>query len=632
MNHRQKTISLLALALLFLVSPVFVALAQAQDAESRSFVPGRLIGSTYLGGSGEDGSWPRNFMAQDTEGNLYVAGKTRSTNFPTTPGAYDTERSGLSDVFISKFNHDLTELLASTYLGGSANESASCLRLDDSGNVYVLGITSSQDFPVTAGAYDSTLDGTWDFFVARLDPDLTSLQAATYIGGGANESEAHSFELDSSNNVIFCGLTKSSDYPVTAGAFDETFNDPGNPTGDGVISKLDGDLTSLLASTYLGGQGLEIQIRMTLDDQGDLFVTGATDSTDFPVTAGAYQVTPNTSLEMYITRMSPDLTTVEASTFVGGSDWDWGYSLFTTSSGDVYVTGHASADFPTTPGAYDRTYHGGPEPSSDVIVCRMDRDLTTLLASTFLGGAGFENGISIAEDDLGHICVGGYTNSSDFPSTPGAFDETQNGNHDAFVSVFDPDLSTLLHSTFVGGSGQDRESMAYIDANGSVYVTSNTLSTNAPMTGDACFPNKSNGKDIFITLLLLDCLRADTGELSAGGGGEIAFSIDAKSRNSGRTYLLLGSASGTTPGHALPGGMATLPIVWDALTSGLLLFVNTPVCASFFGTLDGLGLAEADLKPGVIDPVFVGAELHFACCLRGPFDFASNPVRIEIVP
>jgi hypothetical protein len=156
-----------------------------------------LLASTFLGGSGNDEA---KAIAIDSSGNVYVAGWTGgSTDFPTTPGAYDTSYSNI-DAFVSKLDSNLTKLLASTYLGGSNDNEAYAIAIDSSGNVYVVGMTNSKDFPTTPGAYDKIFHGSSDTFISKFDANLTQLLASTYLGG-ISEDVSKSIAIDSSGDV-----------------------------------------------------------------------------------------------------------------------------------------------------------------------------------------------------------------------------------------------------------------------------------------------------------------------------------------------------------------------------------------------------------------------------------------------
>ncbi|MCR4322456.1 MAG: SBBP repeat-containing protein, partial [Candidatus Brocadiaceae bacterium] len=396
-----------------------------------------LLASTFLGGSTWDYS---SSLTLDPSGNVYVTGYTRSTDFPTTSGAYNTSSNGSYDVFVSKLNGGLTSLLASTFLGGSDDDKGNSLALDTSGNVYVTGRTYSTDFPTTSGAYDTALNGDSDVFVSKLDSGLTSLLASTYLGEWSSSS-GQAIALDTSGNVYVAG----GEYLGYGSVF---------------VWKLDDALTTLLASNSLGGCCSSSGVKaIVLDTSGNVYVTGSTNSADFPTTSGAYDTSFNGGYndgDVFISKLNGGLTSLLASTFLGGSRDDYGRSLTLDTSGNVYVTGWTwSTNFPTTSGAYDTSQNG----YSDVFVSKLDGGLTSLLASTYLGGSGAEGyeGTSLTLDTSGNVYVTGDTTSTDFPTTSGAYDTSQNGYPDVFVSKLDSNLSagTAQPPTVTTGDASD---------------------------------------------------------------------------------------------------------------------------------------------------------------------------------
>ena len=221
---------------------------------------------------------------------------------------------------------------------------------------------------------------------------------------------------------------------------------------DVFVSKLNSGLTSLLASTYLGLT--ECGYSIALDTSGNVYVTGYTGSTDFPTTSGAYDTSFNGGdYDVFVSKLNSGLTSLLASTYLGGSGPDEGNSLTLDTSGNVYVTGATkSTDFPTMSGAYDT--FGGYYDYSDVFISKLDSGLTSLLASTYLVGLNMIMGISLALDTSGNVYVTGYTGSSSFPTTSGAYDTSFNGgDYDVFVSKLNSGLTSLLASTYLGGSG-----------------------------------------------------------------------------------------------------------------------------------------------------------------------------------
>ena len=410
-----------------------------------------LIAATFLGGSGHDEGFS---IALDQNGNVFIAGVTGSNDFPATNNAYQTVFRGgglFGEAFIAKLNNDLTQLLAATYLGGTSNETASSIVIDTSGNIYVTGWTTSDDFPTTQGAYDTVGGGNnslHDVFVSMLSNDLGTLHASTYLGG-TNRDVAYSIALDQNGNVFVAGATYSDDFPITQNAYQSTFTYVAADYPEAFIAKFNANLSSLLASTYLGGtEWIEIAYSIAIDQSGNVYVAGITGSSDFPTTQGAYQESRNgLGQDAFISKLDNNLTTLIASTYLGGNGGgtsfrtDKIFSITIDQSGDVFVTGLTNAEggFPTTPGAFQTTKKG----IVDAFVSRLSGDLTTLKASTYLGGGQDDYGYAILIDQNGNVVVAGKTNSPNFPVKQG-FQTNHNGGTDVFITKLTPDLLNAI--------------------------------------------------------------------------------------------------------------------------------------------------------------------------------------------
>ena len=255
-----------------------------------------LVYSTYLGGSGDDGAAG---IVIDAGGNAYVTGTTDSEDFPTTPGAFQTTLDGASDAFVTKLNPTGTALVYSTYLGGSSFDLGNSLTVDVSGNVYVAGQTGSADFPTSIGAFQTTLKGTDDAFVTKLNPTGTALVYSTYLGGGITDG-GNGIVIDVFGNAYVTGTTNSTNFPTTPGAFQSTLQGG----FDVFVTELSAAGTALVYSTYLGGSGDDNSTGIAANNASSIYVTGDTASVDFPTTPGVFQTTLNGSANAFVSLLS----------------------------------------------------------------------------------------------------------------------------------------------------------------------------------------------------------------------------------------------------------------------------------------------------------------------------------------
>ena len=441
-----------------------------------------LTYATYLGGSlTEDARG----IAVDTEGCAYATGYTTSVDFPVTPGAFQTTAAGGNDVFVTKFASNGGSLIYSTYLGGSGNDIASSISLDTQECAYVTGGTRSTDFPITPGAFQTTVG---NIFVTKLAPDGGSLIYSTYLGGTAS-GNSYGIEVDSQGHAYVAGYTSDTNFPITPGAF-QTTNLGVNSSG--FITKFSTDGGSLIYSTFLGGTGQDIIYDITVDTQGFAHVTGATTSTDFPVTPGTFQTT-STGTSAFITKLALDGSALIYSTFLSGNTNSSGRSISVDPLGNAYITGRVNGSgFPVTPGAFQPTFGGG---SPDTFVSKLSPGGESLIASTYLGGTVADVNYSGAVDMQGHIYVSGYTTSPNFPITPEVIPSILGGGANIYISIFSADLTRLLVS-YCLGSG--RAYHMAIGQEGAVYVSGLTSSIEFPATPGAYQTSLNGTSDAFV--------------------------------------------------------------------------------------------------------------------------------------
>ncbi|RHW27506.1 hypothetical protein D0Z08_07390 [Nocardioides immobilis] len=452
--------------------------------------------STYLGG----GDLEVGHAIGLDDGDAYIAGSTLSTNFPTTTGPYPSD-SG-SNIFVSRISPDgagTADLVSSAVVGGSASESGLGMALDG-GDAYVTGITRSSDFPATSGAFDESHNGLTDTFLARLALEPTGSADLTYatLLGGSDFDDARAIAVEG-GDAYLAGEAQSSDYPTTEGAFDRVLGG----LADAVLTRISPDgagAADLVYSTYLGGDGLDSAWAIAMDG-GDAYLTGSTwDVSNFPTTVGAFDRTLGGPKDAYLTRISPggageaDLV---YSTYLGGPSWDQAEGI-AVADGDAYIVGSAaSARFPTTAGAYDRTFNG----ENDAFVARISPDsagTADLRYSTFLGGRKEDWVNSIVVDGRTVDVVGG-SESAAFPTTVGALDRTYGGGVDGIVARLTPagrGKADLKYSTFFGGNGWDTLYQLAPHA-GALYVAGWTDSTDLRTT-DGAYDTVGNSDDAFL--------------------------------------------------------------------------------------------------------------------------------------
>jgi hypothetical protein len=492
------------------------------------------------------------------------------------------------------------------YIGGSFGEVGQGVDVDASGAAYVAGMTNSPDFPTTPGAYDTVYQGAQgrnEAFVAKISPDGTTLVYSTFLGT-TDSTQAFGLAVDGSGSAYVAGTT-GVNYPTTPGAFDRT-------SGQCFVTKLSADGSSLVYSTFLNA----IWIRaIAVDAAGSAYVTGSAPPTGFPTTPGAFDTTSNGFADAFVTKFAPDGGSLAYSTLLGGTGEDEGFSIALDQSGNAYVAGTAlSANFPVSMGAFDTTYNGtdsGNVPYGDAFVTKVNATGATLGFSTYLGGSDEDVAFGIAVDAEGHPVVAGRTESTGFPTTPGAFDTTYNpgdgqpgnGPGDAFVTKLGSDGGTLAFSTYLGSSRSDTARAVALDPDGTVYVVGETYGSDFPVTpGAPPIPEQPSGgiesRDTFITRLAADAVSLLYSTIFGESGDDDtanAIAIDAE----GAIYLTGYEGINTTlpSGFGVPGGGAyVMKLQLNAAVGSDTVGVYLPASSAFF-------LRNSN-SPGAADLVF----------------------------
>jgi len=426
-----------------------------------------ILQSTYLGGSGSDEAYA--LAIHPTTGEVYVAGYTESTKFPKTTGGAQANYGGggFGDAFVAMLNKELTQILQSTYLGGSGSDYALALAIHlTTGEVYVAGETKSTNFPKTDGGAQTTNGGGTDTFLARLNRDLTRVLQSTYLGGSSLDTAYALAIHPKTGEVYVAGKTNSTNFPKTDGGAQEKCNGckssfPLLGSEDAFVARLNSDLTQILQSTYLGGRYIDIAYALAIHPKtGEVYVAGATNSADFPKTDGGAQekcsscsrlVSLLGQADAFVARLNKELTQILQSTYLGEKAEDYARALaIHFKTGEVYVAGSTlSRDFPKTTGGAQAAHGGGLD---DAFVARLNEELTQILQSTYLGGSGNDEIYALAiHPTTGEVYVAGKTESTNFPNTTGGAQATNGGGADAFVVRLSAELAAGKSSGSGGG-------------------------------------------------------------------------------------------------------------------------------------------------------------------------------------
>ncbi len=499
--------------------------------------------STYLGGSDSDtGSG----IAVDNRDNIYLAGYTQSEDFPTeNPG--QSSRAGNQSVFVSRFHlitptrtpttptpspsatpsipptptpvgyHTPTPspsvtptptampspsttptpvgyiceltLDYSTYLGGSGMDYASAIAVNTEGSAYITGETNSDDFP-TAGSSPfqaSFTSSTNNIFVSRFSSSGTTLIFSTYLGGNGTDV-ARGIDVDDNSYVYLTGETDSTDFPT-----ENPYQSSGSGGGDSDIfaAKLSTSGATLIFSTYLGGSGDDVGRGIIHDSNYDVYITGETSSLDFP-TENPYQSTHGGSTDdAVLVKLGSDGSGIIYSTYLGGSYNDWGYGIALDEEERANLIGRTySVNFPIL-NAYQSSLAG----NRDIFVTRFSTSGSELSYSTYLGGSKSDYGSSIAIDSSNSTYVAGFTASTDLPTRNAFQPDYGGGSLDNYLFKLSSTGSTLVYSTYLGGSGMDRGEGLALDSSNCAYLTGYTSSSDFPTLNP--YQASLQGTDIF---------------------------------------------------------------------------------------------------------------------------------------
>ncbi len=456
--------------------------ARAPEAQSM-----RLAWSTYLGGEAQDMGWS---MAMAPDGSVFLVGETYSPDFPVTPGAFDSTYADISEGHFSRLSASGSELLYASFLGSVNRDVCRDVKFDEAGNIYIVGVTNSPDFPVTPDAAYPHLTG-WghDAFLAKFDPSGTRMLYGSYLGGTGND-KGRSLTLLGGGLVCITGYTSSQDFPTTPNAFDTSWG------GDWDVFVTCFDLSTgrVIYSTYLGDAGREEPWDIESDAVRCVYVSGYTSSTQFPTTPGALDRSWNGGVDGFVLKLDVLSGVVCWSTFLGGSGDDYVERLCLSADDTVYLTGGTrSPNFPVVAGAFDTVHNG----SEDSFIAELSADGSTLRSGSFLGGSSAERASAIGFTADGYLCVAGSTYSDNFPLAGQSPYTHRAGDADLFCAVLDWRIENLLVSTYLGGEDWENvKNLGFSDPRTMVLVGL-TESQRFPTTPCACDTSFNGQTDAF---------------------------------------------------------------------------------------------------------------------------------------
>ncbi len=567
-----------------------------------------LIYSTYLGGSGIDSS---NAIAVAPDNTAFIAGSTYSANFPTAHPLQANAGGNPdfpNDAFVSKISADGSTLLYSTYLGGSNRDTANGIAVDNFGNAFVTGTTLSPDFPVSTGSFNTECGGdgkcgaTFDngllvtnAFVTELNPAGSAIVYSGFFGENENVNGL-AIAVDGNDNAYITGSTSADipttvvpgppPFPISSGAFQTGF---GGGSTNAFVAKIGATGSSILYSSYLGGNTEDVGYGIAVDASATAYVTGLTYSTNFPA-VGALQTTNGGAGDAFVAKVNTAASgaaSLAFSTYLGGSGLDQGNAIALDSTGNIYVAGLTnSATFGFAPAGFQPAYAG----EGDAFVAKLSTT-GALSYFTYLGGTHADEATGIVVDSSNNVYITGTTASIDFPTAGAVFQPSYGGgNTDGFVAKIGPAGTTLVYSSYLGGTNAELAYGIAVDTSGSAYVTGQTCSNDFPLANPLQAVPGGNCDAYIAKVSILDGFA-----LNPGGLIFAAQSLNTTSQSQTVT-LTNGDSAQTISSIAISGGNAgdftdttTCPLAPTQIAVG----ATCTITVSF--TPSGQGIRKASL-------------------------------------
>ena len=441
------------------------------------------------------------------------------------------------------------EVVYSTYLGGAGEDSVGGMAVDSQGCVYLTG-ECAPHFPVTPAAYDTTYH---KVFVCKINPTGTALEYSTYLGGSGNDVDHPSIAIDNFGNAYVAGRNSTSDFPTTPNAFDtEPYS------GKCFITKFNPKGNGLIYSTMLGGKsGGTDNEAIAVNSAGEVFITGESAASDFPTTLGAYEQFQSNYFKVFVSKINSDGSKLVYSTTL--KEAIYSFDIAIDKEGNAYITGQTPNNtFPVTPNAYSKPFGG----RYDVFMTKFNPDGSALVYSTIIGGGETDTSTGIALDSKGAAYICGYTESSNYPTTAGSFQQNYTPeDENGFVTKLSPDGGSLAYSTYISGKSDTGSKNIEIndivvDSYNTAYIIGYSNMPNYPVTSDALIKIKKGSWDSIFSVINSDGKSLVYSSYWGGSSGEDGLAVCIG--NSGDVYL-----SGVTGSFDFP---TTPEAICDSLT------------------------------------------------------------------